>query len=58
MQPLIRPELPTQSNAITERMNELMFQSAFMRELELVKDNQNTFKAASLVAWKAGIEMA
>ncbi len=44
LQPLIRPELPTQSNAITERMNELMFQSAFMRELELVKDNQTHLK--------------
>ena len=41
LQPLIRPDLPTQSAAITERMNELMFQSAFMRELELVKDYQH-----------------
>lgn len=36
LQPLSRPVVPTQAAAIAERMNELMFQTAFMRELEVI----------------------
>lgn len=40
LQPLYRQQLPVQSTQIQERVNELMFQSAFLRELEQVNHYQ------------------
>ncbi len=46
LQPLIRPNLPTQANAISERMNELMFQSAFLRELDMMREYRSHLKSS------------